>query len=111
MVTLLSGFLLQIRQRRTRVVFPASWVGVVHYGFNQSNKESLSCFIKKLKEKNQTEQQQKQALHPILIYFDIEFANKDKKIPLENKKRILSSKKGNISISSGVAPGFPRTRE
>jgi len=81
------------------------------YGFNQSNKESLSCFIKKLKEKNQTEQQQKQALHPILIYFDIEFANKDKKIPLENKKRILSSKKGNISISSGVAPGFPRTRE
>ena len=81
------------------------------YGFNQSNKESLACFIKKLKEKNQTEQQQKQALHTISIYFDIEFTDKDKNIPLENKKRILSSKKGNISISSGVAPGFPRTRE
>jgi len=61
------------------------------YGCNQSNKESLSCFIKKLKEKNQTEQQQKQALHAISIYFDIEFPDKDKNIPLENKKRELKS--------------------
>ncbi len=44
------------------------------YGCNQSNKESLAYFIKKLKEKNQTEQQQKQALYAISIYFDIEFA-------------------------------------
>ena len=88
------------KARGTRVVFPASWGGVVHYGFNQSNKESLSYFIKKLKEKNQTEQQQKQALHAISIYFDIEFANKDKKIPLENKKRVLSSKKGELKTTN-----------
>ena len=67
--------------------------GVVHYGFNQSNMENLSYFIKKLKEKNQTEQQQKQAFHAISIYFDTEFTDKDKKVPLKNKKRILSSKK------------------
>lgn len=42
--------------------------------------ESRYYFIKKLKEKNQTEQQQKQALHAISIYFDIEFADKDKRI-------------------------------
>jgi len=70
------------------------------YGFNQSNKESLAYFIKKLKEKNQTEQQQKQALHAISIYFDIEFADKDKKIPLENKKRILSSKKEGLKSTN-----------
>jgi len=70
------------------------------YGFNQSNKESLACFIKKLKEKNQTEQQQKQALHAISIYFDIEFADKDKNIPLENKKRILSSKKEGLKSTN-----------
>ena len=70
------------------------------YGCNQSNRESLSYFIKKLKEKNQTEQQQKQALHAISIYFDIEFTNKDKKIPLENKKRILSSKKGELKTTN-----------
>jgi hypothetical protein len=61
------------------------------YGSNQSNKESLSYFIKKLKEKNQTEQQQ--ALCAMSISFDIEFADKDKRVPLKNKKRILSSKK------------------
>ena len=70
------------------------------YGFNQSNKGSLSYFIKKLKEKNQTEQQQKQAFHAISIYFDIEFADKDKKIPLETKKRILSSKKEGLKSTN-----------
>ena len=90
----------------------SSWWSQVHspeFQFKQTHK--FVWGTKKLKEKNQTEQQQKQALHAISIYFDIEFPDKDKNIPLENKKRILSSKKGNISISSGVAPGFPRTRE
>jgi len=68
-----------------------------NYGFNQSNKESLACFIKKLKEKNQTEQQQ--ALRAISICFDIEFADKDKRVPLKNKKRILSSKKEGLKSS------------
>ena len=69
------------------------------YSFNQSNKESLSHFIKKLKDKNQTDQQQKQAFHAISIYFDIEFTDKDNKIPLRNKKGILSSKKVTIQVS------------
>lgn len=70
------------------------------YGFNQSNKESLAYFIKKLKEKNQTDQQQKQALHAISIYFDLEFADKDKNIALKTKKRILSSKKGELKSTN-----------
>ena len=37
------------------------------YNFKQSDKESLSYFFKKLKEKNQTDQQQKQAFHAISI--------------------------------------------
>ncbi len=67
------------------------------YGFNQSNKESLTYIIKKLKEKNQTEQQQ--ALCAMSISFDIEFADKDKRVPLKNKKRILSSKKEGLKSS------------
>ncbi len=40
------------------------------YNFKQSDKESLSYFIKKLKEKNQTDQQQKQVFHAISIYYE-----------------------------------------
>ena len=61
------------------------------YNFKQSDKESLSHFIKKLKEKNQTDQQQKQAFHAISIYFDIVSADEHKKAPLKNKKGILTN--------------------
>ena len=61
------------------------------YNFKQSDKESLSHFIKKLKEKNQTDQQQKQAFHAFSIYFDIVSADEHKKAPLKNKKGILTN--------------------
>jgi len=63
------------------------------YNFKQSDKESLSYFIKKLKEKNQTDQQQKQASHAISIYYEILSADRKKEIPFNHKKKILSSKK------------------
>ncbi|MFH1769083.1 MAG: phage integrase N-terminal SAM-like domain-containing protein [Parcubacteria group bacterium] len=39
------------------------------YHHDKSKKESLSYFIKKLKDKNQTEQQQKQAFHAVSIFY------------------------------------------
>jgi len=60
-----------------------------------------------LKEKNQTDQQQKQALHAISIYFDIESADKDKRISLKNKKGILSSKKEDLkSMNANWRPVY-----
>ncbi len=63
--------------------------------FKQSDKESLSCFIKKLKEKNQTAQQQKPAFHAISIYYEILSADCEQDVPFKNKKAILSRKKRN----------------
>ena len=62
------------------------------YNFKQSDKKSLSYFIKKLKEKNQTDQQQKQASHAISIYYEILSADRGKEVQFNNKKEILSSK-------------------
>ncbi len=42
------------------------------YKFNQSNKENLPHFINKLREKNQTDQQQEQASDVISIYYETE---------------------------------------
>ncbi len=39
------------------------------YRFNQLNKENLVYYIKKLKDKKQTDQQQKQAIHSISLYY------------------------------------------
>jgi len=38
------------------------------YHYEISDKESLSYFLKKLEDKNQTEQQQKQAFHAVSIF-------------------------------------------
>ena len=42
------------------------------YNVKQSNKGSLSQFLKKLKEKNQAEHQVKQAYHAMSVYYEIE---------------------------------------
>ena len=47
------------------------------YNFKQSDKESLSYFIKKLKEKNQTDQQWKQALDAVSICYQIDKKKND----------------------------------
>ena len=41
------------------------------YGFSKSNPQSLPKFIRKLKEKRQTDAQQKQANQAILIYYEL----------------------------------------
>ena len=73
------------------------------HNFKQSEKESLSYFIKKLKEKTQTDQQQKQAFYTISINYEILSADREKIVLFKNKKEILSSKK---EMGIGVGPGY-----
>ena len=56
-------------------------------------KASLLHFIKKLKDKNQTEQQQKQAFHAISIFSGIKNTDQDEIGALKNKKENISTKK------------------
>ena len=53
------------------------------YNFKESEKESLPHFIKKLKAKKQTDQQQNQAFDAISIFLEIGPANKDKTAPFK----------------------------
>ena len=56
-------------------------------------KESLSYCIKKLKDKNQTEQQQNQAFHAVSIFSGIKNTDQDEIKTLKNKKENISTKK------------------
>jgi len=64
-------------------------------------KESLSHFVKKLKDKNQTEQQQKQAFHAVSIFYGIKNTDQDEIGVLKNKKENISTKKTGIK-SNGI---------
>ncbi len=75
------------------------------YHYEISDKESLSYFLKKLKDKNQTEQQQKQAFHAVSICFEIESIAQDSVGILKTKKENISTKKDCIRRNSwGLAP-------
>ncbi len=63
------------------------------YHHDKSKKESLSHFIKKLKNKNQTEQQHKQAFHAVSIFHEIKNTDQDEICVLKNKKENISTKK------------------
>jgi len=63
------------------------------YHYEILDKESLSYFLKKLKDKNQTEQQQKQAFHAVSIYYEIESIDQDRIGALKNKKENIATKK------------------
>jgi hypothetical protein len=63
------------------------------YRFNQLNKENLVHFIKKLKDKKQTDQQQKQAIHSISLYYELESNNFGKNGVLKDKSKKISTKK------------------
>ena len=63
------------------------------YGFNQLNKETLAHFIKKLKDKKQTDQQQKQAIHSISLYYELESNNFGKNGVFKNKSKKYQQKK------------------
>jgi hypothetical protein len=63
------------------------------YHYKILDKESLSYFLKKLEDKNQTEQQQKQAFHAVSILHEIENIDQDRIKPLKNKRENISTKK------------------
>ena len=63
------------------------------YKFNQAYRESPPHFLNKLREKNQTDQQQGQASDAISIYYETEATQLDKEVPFKNKKSIISTKK------------------
>ena len=69
------------------------------YKFKQSNKESLSHFIKKLREKNQTDQQQKQASSAISIFYEMELSNSIDKITIEKKNNAPKLKKDHFKLT------------
>ncbi|MFC1813765.1 hypothetical protein ACFL03_13855 [Thermodesulfobacteriota bacterium] len=66
------------------------------YGFRQSDTKSLLHFIKKLKEKKQTDLQQKQAADTICIYYGEETIREDKNVLSKTNNKIISSKKNNL---------------
>ncbi|MEA1946626.1 MAG: integron integrase [Thermodesulfobacteriota bacterium] len=66
------------------------------YGFIQSDTKSLPHFIKKLKEKKQTDPQQKQAADAIYIYYGEETIREDKNVLSKTNNKIISSKKNNL---------------
>ena len=63
------------------------------YKCNQSDKKSLSHFLNKLQEKNQTEQQQEQASDAISIYYESAATHSDENIPFKNNNAVISTEK------------------
>ena len=63
------------------------------YHHEKSKKESLPHFLQKLKDKNQTEEQRKQASHAVSIFYELKNVDHDKIGALKNRKEIISSKK------------------
>ena len=69
------------------------------YNNNQLDKNNTKLFIEKLKEKKQTEQQQKQAFHAISLYYELGLINFEKTDILNNKNQNLSIKKQGPKVS------------
>ena len=65
------------------------------YHHGPGNKESLGPFVQKLKDKNQTEQQRKQAFDAVSIYYQIEKRKTD-----QIKLQVLKDKDKNISTKN-----------
>ena len=63
------------------------------YKFNQSDKESLSHFMNKLQEKNQTDQQQEQASDAAATYHETGATQSGESLTFDNKNPIISTKK------------------
>ena len=73
------------------------------YQFNQSDKENLSEFLNKLREKNQTSQQQKQASDAISIYYETETQQPERYFFNSNKN--LSFQKDKMNQNRNVLTG------
>jgi integron integrase len=77
------------------------------YHHNKLNRESLKCFMDKLKEKKQNEQQLRQAFHAISLYYELGLSDSQKDRPFKNKKEVLSTKKENLKIkNANWAPAY-----
>ena len=68
------------------------------YHHQESRKGSLSYFLQKLKEKNRSEQQRKQAYDAVSVYNEIEIKNTDqgKTAALKPKRENISRKKAEL---------------
>ncbi len=68
------------------------------YRYQNLNKKSLANFIKKLKEKRQTDQQLKQAFHAISLFYELGSINFGKNKISKHKNEDLSIKKGSLKL-------------
>ena len=67
------------------------------YHYDRSNRESIYHFVKKLKEKRQTGQQQKQAFHAISLYHKILSSERARIRTIKSKTEGYSKKKHHLS--------------
>ena len=72
------------------------------YHHEPANKESFAPFVQKLKDKNQTEQQRKQAFDAVSIYYQIEKkkTDQDNAEVLDNKFDKISTKNTGLKSTS-----------
>ena len=63
------------------------------YSFDQSNQDSLAHFIDKLRNKNQTAQQQSQATQAIQLYYKLNAEKEPIKQDTDKQKELLSDQK------------------
>ncbi|GAG46326.1 unnamed protein product, partial [marine sediment metagenome] len=72
------------------------------YHLNQLKNENIVHFIKKLKGKKQTAQQQKQAYHAISLFYELVVGpiNSDKVALLKNKDAKLATKKDSLKLTN-----------
>jgi hypothetical protein len=70
------------------------------YQHQKSKKESLLHFLQKLKDKNQSKQQRKQAHHTVSIFREIKNTDQDKIKVFENKKENISTKKTELKSTN-----------
>jgi len=62
-----------------------------------------------LKNKSQTEQQQKQVFHALSIFHEIKNTDQDKIETLNNEKENISTKKPGLKLIDHITPGWTRT--
>ena len=71
------------------------------YHLNEFERESISLFIEKLRDKNQTPQQQKQGYHAVSLFVELEGpVNSEKTPPLKNKTEQLARKNESLRLTN-----------
>lgn len=70
------------------------------YSHTKTNKESLKLFIEKLKEKNQNNQQLKQAFHAVSLFYELRLVDGAKDKLFKDKDQNLSTEKHGSEILS-----------